>query len=242
MKTEKTAAKVFFNSKRRYIRLVVYAVFLIALGIVMAINKRPEAMAELALTVGVIVFEIFHVRKSQKEFLSYTEQLEFCLNENARGSLLNYPAPLVITDMNGGINWYNDWFKMAVGQDELFGKNVQELVPGLDIVKFVETEEQKNVKLTIGENHYDVWGNVSRNPKIGRAASLIVIYFIDKTTEVKTAQLREDERVIESIVIIDNYDEVLKETPDTNQGALLGDIESKVNEWAALGNGIIKKY
>lgn len=242
MKTEKTAAKTFFNSKRRYIRLTVYAIFLIALGIVMAINKRPEAMAELALTVGVIAFEIFHVRKSQNEFLSYTEQLEFCLNENARGSLLNYPAPLVITDMSGGINWYNDWFKTAVGQEELFGKNVQELVPGLDIVKFVETEEQTNIKLTIGENHYDVWGNVSRSSKVGRVSSLIVIYFIDKTNEVKTAQLREDERVIESIVIIDNYDEVLKETPDSNHGALLGDIESKVNEWAALGNGIIKKY
>ncbi len=242
MKTEKTAAKVFFNSKRRYIRLGVYAVILITLGVIMTINRRPEAIVELLLTVGILAFEFYHIKKSQKEFLSFTEHLEFCLNDNSRGVLLNYPAPLVITDMSGNINWYNERFKVALDRGDLFGVNVQELIPELDIVKFMETEEKTTVKLTIGENYYDVWGNVAKNSKYEKASSLVVIYFIDKTAEVKTAQLRENERVIESIVIIDNYDEVMKETPDSNHGALLGDIESKVNAWAAIGNGILRRY
>jgi len=242
MKTEKTAAKVFFNSRRRYIRLSVYAALLVALGIVMAINRRPEAIFELGITACVIAFEFFHVQKSQKEFLLYTEHLGFCLNDNSRGSLLNYPAPLVITDTEGKITWYNDWFKNAVSVDDLFGKSVQELIPELQINKFMETEEQNRINLTIGENYYEVWGNIARNTSSSSRSSLIVIYFIDKTQEVRTAKLRDDERMIEAIVIIDNYDEVLKETPDSNHGALIGEIESKVGAWVASGNGIMRKY
>ncbi len=242
MKTEKTAAKIFFNSRRRYIRLGVYAVLLVALGIVMAINRRPEAILELALTVGVVAFEIFHVQKSQKEFLRYTEHLDFCLNDNSRGSLLNYPAPLVITDMSGKINWYNDWFRSAIGEGDLFGKDVAELIPELQISRFVETDEHTRVNLTIGDNCYEVWGNVAKNATLTNRDSLVVLYFIDKTEEVRTAKLRDDEQLIETVVIIDNYDEVLKETPDTNHGALLGEIESKIGAWVALGNGVMRKY
>lgn len=242
MKAEKQPAKVFFNTKRRYIRLGVYATVLVVLGIVMAINKRPEAIWELLLTIGLIGFEIFHVGKSEKEFLRYIEHLDFCLNDNSRGSLLNYPGPLVITDMLGQINWYNDWFRDALNQGDLFGKSVQDLIPQLQISNFVETDEQTQMELTIGDNYYEIWGNVARNAKTGADSGLVVIYFIDKTEEVRTAKLREDERMIEGIVIIDNYDEVLKETPDTNHGALIGEIEQKVAAWVSLGNGILRKY
>lgn len=242
MKTEKTAAKVFFNSRRRYIRLSVYAILMVALGVVMAINRRPEAILELALTVGVITFEIFHIQKSQKEFLEYTEHLGFCLNDNSRGSLLNYPAPLVITDTEGKITWFNDLFRSAVGVGDLFGKPVCELIPELHVNDFMESEEQNRINLTIGDNYYEVWGNVARNNTSPNRSSLVVIYFIDKTEEVRTAQLREDERIIEAIVIIDNYDEVLKETPDSNHGALIGEIESKVGAWVASGCGIMRKF
>ncbi len=242
MKKQNTAAKVFFNTRRRYIRLTIYAVILAALGIFMAINRRPESVIELGLAVTFVVFEFFHVQKSEREFIHYIESLDFCLNDNSRGSLLNYPGPLLITDGNGEINWYNDWFKEAVAQGDLYGKPVKSLIPEIDVSKFIETEEQTHINLTIGENSYELWGNVARSGKTGDDPKLIVIYFIDKTEEVRLAKLREEERLIEAIVIIDNYDEVLKETPNSNHGALLGEIEQKVNEWIDLGGGILRKY
>ncbi len=242
MKTEKTAARLFFNKRRRYIRLVVYAIILTGLGVVLAINKRPEAVVELLMTGGVIAFEIFHVKKSEKEFLAYIEQLDFCLNDHSRGSLLNYPGPLVITDMGGEINWYNEWFGMTVGQGDLYSRYIQDIIPEIQIGKFVENDEQTTINLTIGENYYEVWGNVARSGRTGADRRLVVIYFIDKTMEVRSAQLREDERMIEAIVTIDNYDEVLKETPDSNHGALIGEIEQKINSWINIGNGILRKY
>ncbi|MBE7031791.1 MAG: phosphoesterase [Ruminococcaceae bacterium] len=244
MKIENKSANSFFNTKRRYIKIAVYAVILLALGIALLAEKRPEALWVLAITVCVLSYEVYHIRKSRKEFVGYIEHLDFCLNDNSRGTLFNYPAPLVVTNMAGEITWYNDNFRKAVDQSGLFGTKVSELVPEIQISKFTQSDEHTRINIKIGENHYEVWGNVARanTTKPSGRSDLVVIYFIDKTEEVHAIKLREDERMIECVVIIDNYDEVLKETADSNHGALLGEIEQKVNAWVALGNGILRKY
>lgn len=242
MKKSRTAAKSFFNVKRRYIRLGIYTVFFLIITGILAFQKNSTAFLVLLMTAGLISFEIYHIKKSETEFVGYIEHLDFCLNNNTRGSLLNYPAPLVITDMSGKISWYNDMFRDIMKGEELFDKLVQDLIPSLQISKFIEGEEKTRINLQIGENYYELWGNVAKNEKNKSANSLIVIYFIDKTEEVRAAKLREDERTVECIVIIDNYDEVMKETPDSNHGTLLGEIDQAVNAWINIGSGISRKY
>ena len=247
MRKETSAAIGFFNTKRRYIKLTIYTVALIALGMVLLVNKRTEAIWELGITAVVVFYELYHIQKSEREFISYIENLDFCLNDNSRETLFNYPAPLVITSMAGKITWYNDNFRKAVGKNDLFGIGLQELIPEINPERFAKAEENSHINLTIGENHYEVWGNVTHNGskqggKLSRKRDLAVIYFIDKTEEFHAIRLREEEQMIECIVIIDNYDEVLKETADSNHGALLGEIEQKINGWVALGGGIVRKY
>ncbi|MBR5155090.1 MAG: DHH family phosphoesterase [Clostridia bacterium] len=243
MKKDNTAAKSFFNSKSRYIRLVIYAVLFLTFGFVLAIKERPEAVWGILLAVSVSIIEMLVIKRSQKKFIKYIADLNFCLNDNSRGTLFNYPAPLVITDMTGSITWYNDQFSKVVGEETLFGKVISDFIPEIKATKFAENEEQTHFNLTIGENHYEVWGNVAHsNNKAGSTNNLVVFYFIDKTDEINAIKLREDEKMIECVVIIDNYDEVLKETAESNHGALLSEIEQKINTWVTLGNGILKKY
>ena len=242
MKNEIIAAKGFYNTKRRFTRLAIYGLLLVSFVVLLAVKERPEAFVGGIIALTVIAFEIYYINKSQREFVSFIEHLNFCLNDNSRGTLFNYPAPLVITDMSGDITWYNENFKKIVGVDELFGKSLQEIIPQLQAGRFAEDEEMSHINLSIGENHYEVWGNVAHSHKSSKRDDLVVLYFIDKTAEIGAIKLREDERMIECIVIIDNYDEVLKETEDSKHGALLGEIEQKINEWVALGNGILRKY
>ncbi len=242
MKKDNTA-KSFFNSKARYIRLAVYAILFLAFGFVLAIKEHSEAVWGILLVAAATVIEIFIIKASQKKFIKYIADLNFCLNDNSRGTLFNYPAPLVITDMTGSITWYNEQFGKVVGEETLFGKLVSDFIPEIKATKFAENEEQTHFNLTIGGNHYEVWGNVAHsNSKSGNANNLVVFYFIDKTDEINAIRLREDEKMIECVVIIDNYDEVLKETAESNHGSLLSEIEQKINNWVALGSGILKKY
>ncbi len=242
MKNEKNAVQGFFNTKRRFIRLALYTLFFAGFTVILTFNHRPEAIWAFLIVLSYVLFEIYHIRKSHKEFLSYIEHLDFCLNDNSRGTLFNYPAPLVITDVTGKITWYNESFKTAVGEGEFFGTALDELIPEIQVKRFVENEDVTHINLNIGKNHYEVWGNIAHNHKSSTRKSLIVFYFIDKTETVEATRLRDEERMIECVVIIDNYDEVLKETEDSEHGALLGEIEQKINSWVSLGNGIIRKY
>lgn len=242
MKNEKNAVQGFFNTKRKFIRLALYTLFFAGFTVILTFNHRPEAIWAFLIVLSYVLFEIYHIRKSHKEFLSYIEHLDFCLNDNSRGTLFNYPAPLVITDVTGKITWYNESFKTAVGEGEFFGTDLDALIPEIQVKRFVENEDVTHINLNIGKNHYEVWGNIAHNHKTSKRKSLIVFYFIDKTETVEAIRLRDEERMVECVVIIDNYDEVLKETEDSEHGALLGEIEQKINSWVSLGNGIIRKY
>ncbi len=235
--------KGFFSSKSSYARLIIYTVFLFGFGFVLAINKRPEAVWGIFIALAAVLIEFFIIKTTKKRFINYIKDLNFCLNDNSRGTLFNYPAPLVITDMSGNITWFNDEFSKVVGKENLFGEQVSSFIPEIKATKFVENEDQTHFNLNIGKNHYEVWGNVAHGNQMSDSSSnLVVFYFIDKTDEMAAIKLREDEKMIECVVIIDNYDEVLKETADSNHGALLGEIEQKINAWVALGNGILRKY
>ena len=179
MKGEKSAAKVVFNKNRRYIRLAVYAVVLFVLGIFMIAKNSDYAYVELLCAAAIVAVEFICIKKNEKDFLTYIEKLDFCTNDNSRGLLLNYPGPLLITDMAGEINWYNEKFgKLFLNEGELFGRFVQEFVPEIQINRFLEQKEQLNLNLTIAGNHYEVWGNIAKNGTSETNTRLVVIYFI----------------------------------------------------------------
>lgn len=244
MKRKAIEVKSFYGATYKYIRLAIYAALAVAFIAVVSIRPELKPWWGILAVLVIVTFELYFINKKQRDFVGYIQHLDFCLNDNSRGTLFNYPAPLVITDLTGKITWYNENFGKAVnaGDGELFGKILGELIPEIKVSKFAESDEQSNINLHIGENFYEVWGNVAHNHRSGKHGDLVVFYFIDKTKEVEAIGLREDERMIECIVIIDNYDEVLKETADSNHGALLGEIEQKINNWVALGNGILRKY
>ncbi len=242
MKIGNSTAKSFYNKKIKYLKVILYTILFVALGVYMSANDHSEAALLFAAAVGIAIFEFWRINRREKEFANYIENLDFCLSDSSRGTLMNYPAPLVITDTTGKITWYNDNFRKAVGDGNLFGEEVQSVIPEIQVSKFLDADNPNNINLTIGENSYEVWGSVTRSGKFSDDKSLVVIYFIDKTREDYAIRLREEEKMIECIVIIDNYDEVLKETTDSNHGALLGEIDQKINSWVALGNGVLRKY
>lgn len=234
-------AKRYFNSKYRFVKTTVSFALLLFLSLHLAFNDVSIAPYLAVFSIGFLFFEIYQIKSQEKSFIKYMEELEFCLNGHTRGALINYPAPLVITDLSGEITWFNERFSKAVKNHELFNLPIQEILPELQITKFIESKETVKMLIDIGTSVYEVWGNVVLTGD-DEDNGLIIIYFIDKTDERNANRLREEEKLVECLVIIDNYDEVLKETPDTNHGTLLGEIEQKISQWVSFGGGVLRKY
>ena len=240
-KNKSASAKKYFNAKYRYIKMTVCFVLLLMLWGWLEFYDMSFAPAVLFADIIYLAFELYQIKLQEKSFVKYIEELEFCLSSHTRGTLINYPAPLVITDLSGEITWFNERFSAVLGNDNLFNVPIQELLPDIQLTKFIESEESVKFLIDINERVYEVWGNTVYSQDDAESG-LIIIYFIDKTEERNANIQRENEQPVECLVIIDNYDEVLKETPDSNHGTLLGEIEQKIAQWAASGNGVLRKY
>lgn len=223
---------------RTWIYVAVIGIFAIAT----AFLNIYISLFELTIVTGLIIFEAFRYSMHRKIFFQYVEELGFCLNGTTGEEVINFPAPLVITSIGGSINWYNQKFKEMVGQTEILDHLIQDLILDIQLSKFIEGNGAGVQELSYSEKTYTVTGHLISDRSGEITNNLLALYFIDKTDECEARRLREEGRMVESIVIIDNYDEVLKETPDTNHGTLVGEIEHLVNEWVAGGSGVSRKY
>ncbi len=188
------------------------------------------------------LIEIYLTFRQKKSFISYLENFDFCLSDTTGVSLVKYPAPVVIIDLNGEIKWYNSNFKSLIGGKEIFGVKVHSLIPQIEVNKLVESRGEFGSVVKIGDSTYNVEAKIAGRDDKNTKHKFLILYFIDKTDEYILAKLREEEKTVEALIVIDNYEEVLKETPDSNHGKILGEIEQTIGNWIALGDGTFRKF
>lgn len=188
------------------------------------------------------VIEIYLTFRQKRAFISYLENFDFCLSDTTGISLVKYPAPVVIIDMNGEIKWYNGNFKSLMGGNEIFGVSIETLLPRIELNKLVESSGEYGSIVNIQQHTFEIEAKTAGREDKNKRHKFLILYFIDKTDEYVLSKLREEEKTVEALVVIDNYEEVLKETPDSNHGKILGEIEQTIGNWIALGDGIFRKF
>ncbi|MEG2381586.1 MAG: DHH family phosphoesterase, partial [Oscillospiraceae bacterium] len=89
---------------------------------------------------------------------------------------------------------------------------------------------------------YSIVGGMVTSDNDEKIEDMVGFCFTDITNERNMRKSHEEKKSVECILIVDNYDEVFKDTPNANHGALIGEIERCVNEWVYQGEGISRRY
>lgn len=184
---------------------------------------------------------IFGTVASKRRRLALTKEIgdfAFCTEYTTRAAVMNFPSPMVVAGVKGSIQWYNPQFEALVGRRELFNEYLQDIFSDLQFNRFVEDENPTPVEYSYKEHDYLISGRAVRTKVDEFVGTMVALYFTD-LTEIKSvkAQLESRKPVLCSI-LIDNYDEVFKSTPNSSHGALTADIESCINNWTDSGEGI----
>lgn len=155
-------------------------------------------------------------------------------------TILDFPIPAVILTKTGDIHWNNNEL------EQLFkGINKQRYMENL--VKELEEEYDTKFKaidkeLSIHDKHFRVLGNLVNVKKRGNEKEqVLMLYFIDRTEYYRLFRMYDDAKDSVGIIMIDNYDELMQGTNDTDKPQLLAIIERKLREWFAFTGGIIIK-
>ena len=183
------------------------------------------------------VYSFIRESKREKDILEYIRTLSFHTDSTSKDSLLRFPLPLSLIRSDGAIIWYNDKFASLFGVNDLFDTNIKSIVgQDSDVSKFMESSS--GVMVTVGEKHYRVLVN-TLSSNSGDMSS--ILYWIDETGHVQLKKTYLDSRPVVCSVIVDNYDEVMKNTPENMKTILAGDIERIIGDWARLANGVLKR-
>ncbi len=203
---------------------------------------RLLGFVEILVSVVVAFIGVFSSRRKKRRLLEKLTSFSFCTEATTRAAVLAFPAPMVVTDLAGKVQWYNGTFQRMLDREELFGEFLQDLFAELPFSIFAENENPVSQNFSHQNKDYLVTGRIISVLRDGEEKKLIGIYFLDLSEQKKLEQKIADQKTVVCSLMIDNYDEVFKGTQNTNHGSLLAEIEHCVNAWVEKGEGISVRY
>ncbi len=200
------------------------------------------AVLEILLALVIVIGRITVSSGYQKRLTDQLESLAYCMESTTKTAVLNFPAPMVVVSPDGAIQWYNRSFAGMVGRENLYEEYLQDIFPELQFSRFVENDAPSPTEYLYKDRSYLVSGQMVQTTQNEITESMIGLYFSDMT-EIREYEKRlADEKVVVCSVMVDNYEEVFKGTPNINHGALIAEIERCINEWVERGEGVSIRY
>jgi c-di-AMP phosphodiesterase-like protein len=118
---------------------------------------------------------------------------------------------MVIVSSIGEIIWSNDHFHRITNEhDHLFEMHIFDVVPGFELKWLMEGKSECPAEVSIGGKKYSVFGSLVRSYENGSHGLLGTLYWMD-VTDYSNIRLEQTlSRPVICIVVLDNYDELMK--------------------------------
>ena len=230
-------------------RASVHIWIILLLSIVIAVLDWRVAIPCFVLFAYLTYYNIRTNYKRKAEISSFIENLNFNIDTATRDTMMNFPMPLVITEFDGSIIWYNATFEDISNQGDLFEETVKSIVIDLKNNELLPDNLEKNhtrisKQIDMNGRHYNVLCSIARRSPDQNTAEgyMLILYFLDTTELIDLKKTYSDEKTIAGIFVIDNYDDLMQSMDDPVRPQVLAEIDKKMVQWVSFANGIIKKF
>jgi c-di-AMP phosphodiesterase-like protein len=224
-------------------RVNLYLFIIFLLISIIAMDKWFIAIPLYIVLAFLIYFNYRTSHKRQKEITKYIENLTLNIDSATKDTLLNFPMPLVLIQLDGTIIWYNSSMRKIFAGKDMLEKTIGSLIKDLKFENIMEDSSETFKDIMINGRHYSILKNLIRlDEKKSVNEYILLLYFIDNTELIEIRKKYEDEKISVAVIIIDNYDELMQSVEDSNRPQMNAEIEKKVAQWISFTNGIIKKF
>lgn len=232
------------ESKENFIALIIAIVFLGVMGMVLCFYNLTLGILQLSAAVLLILLSVIVIRKNHGQFTEFLDSIRFRADDLTKDSLLSAPVPVVIFKLTGRILWTNELFETLFGTAQLFDKPFETVFP--DTAKDILLNEKPKFSCYIGTKHYEIIGKpvFTENKKSktkSNVPSFVIFYLFENTEDFEHSLKYMEERPVAGYINVDNYDDVLLNTPDAYRSMLLAEIDTKIAAWFSFTGGVLKK-
>lgn len=202
------------------------------------------AIYEYVICVITLVVFIFMVRKYSKGITAYIEDTMSDIHNANKDSIVHFPmATAVIKLETNEVLWGNAAFGDMVGpQLSIFEKKLFDIIPEFNLGWATDGECECPHEVEINGKFYRVYGNFFDGDKTKGGYDLVTLYWLDVTEYSNTITEFENSRQIVSVIMIDNYEEIMNGLNDSEKSLIIAEIDKKLAEWTAPTGGIFVRY
>ncbi len=234
MKKDRFIVKLMAETKWYFVAIIVSAVLAL-------LYKNYVFMGfEILLFGGMIFYHITATKKKTDEIGEYIKYLTMHTSNAARDSMLSIPMPLTVLDLTGNIVWHNDVFAKITDGNH-YEKHISTVVPGIEILKILENRHNINLSIKYKDRIYQITGNVVEFNDNDNKLYSLVLYWTDRTREAKYVKKYNDSRVLNCIVLMDNYEDITKGLSQQGIGQFSSVMDQTISNWVTENEGTYRK-
>ena len=202
------------------------------------------ALAEGTLTVLLYFYFRQSNQKRRQGGLQYIDSVTGSVDTASKSTLINSPLPtLVFRPDTGEIIWSNESFLQLAGvREHLFEMRLSEAVPDFQVQWLLSGKQESPERVELNNHRFRVYGSLVRSRNRTGVQSLVATtYWVETTEADHLREVYEASRPVAAILMLDNYEDLMKACEDTQRSAVLAQIDEKLRTWANAGQGILLK-
>ncbi|OPJ58689.1 DHH family phosphoesterase [Clostridium oryzae] len=186
-----------------------------------------------------VVYNIRAIKLQKHEWKKFIENFSLKLDVATRNTLVNSPFPLIITGSNGNIVWYNQNTTSVLKQEEILGKNIENIIKIVNLKNIKELNEKSYKDVNIKDRFYNIYISLINVDDSRDENDKIILFYLNDVTETKKIY---DNRECVMLIEVDNLDDVVKMTEESEKPILIAEIEKCINNYAQNLKAMLKKY
>ena len=215
--------------------LVLFALAAIPFDVRLAIGEGVAAVAFFLLGRR-------HSKATQQSLRQYIQRFYGGMDSARSSNMLFTPLPMMVFDLaTEDILWSSESFLQLTEQREgIFDAHLETVFPNISFHWLLEGKTEAPETVVWNHRTYRVFGGVS-HPEGGQSA-LATTYWMDVTDTEEMRRTLELTRPVVAILMVDNYEDLMKATPEGKRSAVRAMLEEKLSQWSAGSEGMMLKY
>lgn len=184
-------------------------------------------------------------QKRREGIQRYVEDMTDDVASAGKSSMLSAPfAMMVFRPDTQEVLWSNESFLQLTGMREnLFDNRLEDTLPGFPAQWLLEGKSECPETVVVNNRHFHVFGSLTHpSGRSGARGLLALTYWMDVTEQDELRKKSEENRPIVAVLMLDNYEELMKAGTEAARSSVLAQIDEKISAWVSGTQGLLCKY
>lgn len=224
--------------------LVLYVLVLLAFAAATLRTSQILAIAEAAAALLVWFVSRRRNKLMQQQLRQYMQRLAGGADTAKNSNMLFAPLPMMVFNPDTEeILWFNDLFTELPNVDkEIYDARVQDVIPDFATHWLLEGKTEYPEPFVWNGRLYRIFGALSKTSEDWNEGVLATTYWMDVTDLERLRTTLDNERPVVAILMIDNYEDLMKACPESKRSAVLAAVDEQIDQWVDSSEALLVKY